>query len=69
MIAPHFQTMSEENSHVIFVKVDVDAQGAIAQQCGVRAMPTFQFFKRGKKVGEMCGANIGELKAKVVQFA
>jgi len=65
MIAPHFKTLSDENPHCIFVKVDVDAQGDIAQQCGIRAMPTFQFYKDGKKVAEMTGANVGELTNKV----
>jgi len=65
MIAPHFEQMSQENPNVIFVKVDVDAQDKIAQMCGIRAMPTFQFFKGGNKVDEMCGANIAGLKQKV----
>eukprot|EP01082_Thalassiosira_pseudonana_P008212 g7358.t1 g7358 contig24:427857-428389(-) len=69
MIAPHFQAMADENPNVTFVKVDVDAMDKIAQMCGVRAMPTFQFFKGGEKVDEMCGADVAGLKAKVASLA
>ena len=69
MIAPHFEAMSKENTNAIFVKVDVDAQEKIAAMCGIRAMPTFQFFKDGQKVDELCGANINTLKAKVANLA
>ena len=62
MVAPHFEAMANENPNVIFVKVDVDAMD---QLCGVRAMPTFQFFKGGEKVDEMMGANVEGLKQKV----
>eukprot|EP00578_Thalassiosira_sp_NH16_P003601 CAMPEP_0181134454 /NCGR_PEP_ID=MMETSP1071-20121207/32097_1 /TAXON_ID=35127 /ORGANISM="Thalassiosira sp., Strain NH16" /LENGTH=105 /DNA_ID=CAMNT_0023220975 /DNA_START=185 /DNA_END=502 /DNA_ORIENTATION=+ len=69
MVAPHFESMSQEHTSVIFVKVDVDAQSDIAQKCGIRAMPTFQFFKGGKKVDEMQGANVAGLKQKVAALA
>lgn len=69
MVAPHFEAMSKEYANAIFVKVDVDAQSDIAQRCGVRAMPTFQFFKNGEKVDEMTGANVNGLKDKVSKLA
>lgn len=69
MVAPHFEAMSKENPNVIFVKVDVDAQDKIAQMCGIRAMPTFQFFKGGKKVDELMGADVNTLKSKVAALA
>mmetsp|Transcript_16688 Transcript_16688/g.30290 ORF Transcript_16688/g.30290 Transcript_16688/m.30290 type:complete len:106 (-) Transcript_16688:188-505(-) len=69
MVAPHFEKMSEEFSNAIFVKVDVDAMDKIAQKCGVRAMPTFQFFKNGQKVDELMGADVNALKAKVSALA
>eukprot|EP00577_Skeletonema_sp_RCC1716_P024125 CAMPEP_0113404542 /NCGR_PEP_ID=MMETSP0013_2-20120614/18450_1 /TAXON_ID=2843 ORGANISM="Skeletonema costatum, Strain 1716" /NCGR_SAMPLE_ID=MMETSP0013_2 /ASSEMBLY_ACC=CAM_ASM_000158 /LENGTH=103 /DNA_ID=CAMNT_0000290161 /DNA_START=49 /DNA_END=360 /DNA_ORIENTATION=+ /assembly_acc=CAM_ASM_000158 len=69
MVAPHFEAMSKEYTNVIFVKVDVDNQDKIAQMCGVRAMPTFQFFKGGKKVDELMGADVATLKSKVAALA
>jgi len=69
MIAPKFQAMSEQYTNVIFVKVDVDAQEKIAGMCGIRAMPTFQFYKNGSKVDELCGANEQGIRAKVEALA
>lgn len=69
MIAPHFEALSQQYPNVIFVKVDVDAQEKISQMCGIRAMPTFQFFKNGKKVDDMCGADVNTLKTKVAALA
>jgi len=69
MVAPHFEAMSNEYTNAIFVKLDVDAQDKIAQKCGIRAMPTFQFYKNGEKVDELMGANVAELKKKVTTLA
>ncbi|KAL3766184.1 hypothetical protein ACHAWO_013162 [Cyclotella atomus] len=65
MIAPKFEQMSNEFTNVIFVKVDVDAQEKIAGMCGIRAMPTFQFYKNGAKVDELCGANEAGIRSKI----
>lgn len=35
----------------------------ISQACGVRAMPTFQAFFNGEKIGEVVGADPGKLQA------
>ena len=34
----------------------------VSQQCGVRAMPTFQFYRDGAKVAEFAGADEGKLR-------
>lgn len=49
--------MSEEFSDVVFVKVDVDDASDVAGKCGIRSMPTFQFYKGGSKVKEFSGAS------------
>ena len=69
MIAPHFENFSKKYTNVKFVKVDVDAQDRIAEMCGIRAMPTFQFYKDGKKVDELMGANVAALEQKVAALA
>lgn len=69
MIAPKFEAMSNQYTNVIFVKVDVDEQSDIAGKCGIRAMPTFQFYKNGEKVDELCGANEAAIKSKVEALA
>lgn len=40
-----------------FYKLDVDEVPDVAQELGIRAMPTFLLFKNGDKVDEVVGAN------------
>jgi thioredoxin 1 len=56
-IAPVFQELSETTTGAVFVKVDVDANSAVAKKYSVQSMPTFFAFKRGQKVADMSGAN------------
>uniref|UniRef100_A0A2K5PLU5 Thioredoxin n=2 Tax=Cebidae TaxID=9498 RepID=A0A2K5PLU5_CEBIM len=37
----------------------------VASECEVKCMPTFQFFKKGQKVGEFSGANKEKLEATI----
>ncbi|CAH2224166.1 Trx2p [Pelobates cultripes] len=65
LIAPRYEKFSEEFVNADFYKVDVDDVTDVAQLCGIRAMPTFIFYKDGSKIDELCGANEGELKKKI----
>ena len=69
MMAPKFAEMSEQNPDVAFGSVDVDAmdQGVISE-CGISAMPTFQFFRNGEKVDELVGANPPKLAAMLQKY-
>jgi len=62
MIAPKVEVMSNEMTDVVFLKVDVDENEEIATEYKVSAMPTFMFFKDGKKIDEFAGANENKLK-------
>ena len=65
-IAPKFESKATELAGVVvMVKVDVDANAATAEACGITAMPTFQFYKNGAKIHEMVGANWDGLVAKI----
>ena len=64
-IAPHVVTLSGQYPGVRFYKVDVDEVPDLAQELGVRAMPTFLIFKNGEKVGEVVGANKKALEAAI----
>ncbi|KAK3399972.1 putative thioredoxin G6G8.7 [Sordaria brevicollis] len=48
---------SEEFKDIYFAKFDVDHLPELAQELGVRAMPTFVIFKDGNKETEVVGAN------------
>uniref|UniRef100_A0A8C6FI82 Thioredoxin n=1 Tax=Moschus moschiferus TaxID=68415 RepID=A0A8C6FI82_MOSMO len=63
MIKPFFHSLSEKYSNVVFLEVDVDDCQDVTAECEVKYMPTFQFFKKGQKVGEFSGANKEKLEA------
>ncbi|EHH53696.1 hypothetical protein EGM_14384 [Macaca fascicularis] len=65
MIKPFFHSLSEKYSNVVFLEVDVGDCQDVASECEVKCMPTFQFFKKGQKVGEFSGANKEKLEATV----
>ncbi|RDX50548.1 thioredoxin [Lentinus brumalis] len=65
IISPIFEKMSESTDAIDFYKVDVDEAQDIAQEVGVRAMPTFAAFHKGQKVKEIVGANPPALQALV----
>ena len=62
-IAPAIEEMAKgEYSMCKFLKVDVDECEEIAMDNEISAMPTFKFFKGGKVVDELVGANPDKLK-------
>ncbi|XP_001509068.1 thioredoxin-like [Ornithorhynchus anatinus] len=65
MIKPFFHSLSEKDPDVVFLEVDVDDCQDVASQCEVKCMPTFQFYKNGKKVSEFSGANKEKLEATI----
>lgn len=65
IIAPKVVKFSEEYKDAAFFKLDVDEVQDVAQELGIRAMPTFLFFKDGEKVGEVVGANPKAIKAAI----
>jgi thioredoxin 1 len=56
---------SEEFTNAHFVKLDVDEVPDVAQELGIRAMPTFLIFKNEEKVKEVVGANSKALLAAI----
>ncbi|KIS68700.1 putative thioredoxin II [Mycosarcoma maydis] len=59
VIGPIFEKISDTpaGEKLGFYKVDVDAQDKIAAEVGIKAMPTFVFFKGGQVVKQVVGAN------------
>ncbi|KAK4136902.1 thioredoxin-domain-containing protein [Trichocladium antarcticum] len=68
MIAPTFDSLATKYAKpgkIAFAKVDVDAQGDVAQQYSVRAMPTFLVLRNGSVIDTIQGANPPALTAAV----
>jgi thioredoxin len=68
VISPVFDKLAqphEASTSIIFAKCDVDKAKDVAQACNITAMPTFQFFKQGKKVDEVKGADPQQLTTKI----
>ncbi|XP_015456924.3 thioredoxin [Astyanax mexicanus] len=63
MIAPYYKELSDnpQNSNVVFLKVDVDDAQDVAAHCEIKCMPTFHFYKNGKKIDEFSGGNRDKL--------
>ncbi|CAF1081669.1 unnamed protein product [Adineta ricciae] len=66
-IAPKIEDWSsgDYKDNVVFLKCDVDQAEAVSQEFNVEAMPTFVFFKDGKEVHRVVGANVDQLKADI----
>lgn len=67
VIAPKVMEMSnqEKYANVHFVKIDVDECPDVAQDQGIRAMPTFKIYKDGKEAAEVVGADPRSLQNKL----
>ncbi|KAF2009971.1 thioredoxin-domain-containing protein [Aaosphaeria arxii CBS 175.79] len=65
VIAPQVLKYSKAYPEARFYKLDVDEVPDVAQELGIRAMPTFLLFKNGDKVGEVVGANPKALEAAI----
>ena len=69
MIAPFFEDLSYKYSKgAIFIKVDVDKCKITAGMYGVRAMPTFIFFREGSRLHDIQGANTAALENKILEL-
>jgi thioredoxin len=56
MMKPIFEDAAKHHAQIKFAKVNVDEQGQIAQQFGVRGIPTLIFFKDGQVINRYVGA-------------
>jgi thioredoxin 1 len=70
-IAPKIEDWSggDFKDKVVFLKCDVDQAEAVSQEYNVEAMPTFVFFKDGKEIFRVVGANIDSLKEGIDKYS
>lgn len=66
-IKPRVDQMSLTYPNVTFVKVDIDELSDVAQHAGVRAVPTFEFYKNNVRIASFAGAEVTRLEALVKQ--
>lgn len=55
-LSPLLDTIAAENADLKVVKVNVDENGSIATQFGVRSIPTLVLFKNGQAIDTKVGA-------------
>lgn len=55
MLAPVIEELAGERADVKICKLNVDEQGALAQQFNVMSIPTVIAFKNGKEAGRSVG--------------
>ncbi|GCC29609.1 thioredoxin-like [Chiloscyllium punctatum] len=67
-IKPEFHKLTEKYKDVIFCETDVDDAQEIAESCGIKCMPTFQFYKNGALLSEFSGANLSKLEEKIQEY-
>ena len=68
MIAPKVEEFSHKYD-ANFYKIDVDNVPDVAQELGIKAMPTFMLFKDGEKVEEIIGADPRKLEAAIAKHS
>uniref|UniRef100_A0A2C9UT27 non-specific serine/threonine protein kinase n=1 Tax=Manihot esculenta TaxID=3983 RepID=A0A2C9UT27_MANES len=61
--------MAKEMPNVTFLVVDVDELTSVSKEWKIEAMPTFLFFKQGKVVDKIVGANTEELQSTIAKHA
>ncbi|CAO3611605.1 unnamed protein product [Mucor fragilis] len=69
LIAPKLAKFAETYGDAVFAKVDVDEVADVAAEYQVRAMPTIMYFRKGEKLGEVVGANVASIEAKIKDFS
>lgn len=62
MLGPLFEEVSKakDNASVKFYKVNVDEEEELAQEQGIRGIPTMKLYKEGEEVGQIVGMQTKE---------
>lgn len=68
MMSPYFEALNEKHKDIEFLKVNIDDANDIAQDCNVSLIPTFIFYKNGKKIDVLVGANKNKLNEMIKRY-
>lgn len=68
MMSPYFEELSKKHPHVEFLKVNIDEGQDIVEKCKVLSIPTFIFYKDGKIIDRLVGANKEKLRQMVKSY-
>lgn len=56
MFAPIFEEVASERDDITFAKLNTEDEPELAQEAGIRAIPTMVFFKDGEEIERKSGA-------------
>lgn len=68
-IAPDIKKFSEKYSNVKFLKLDAEKYSDLADKYKIETLPTFLFFKSGKEVDRVEGANVKKVEDILSNFS
>jgi len=68
-LAPSLEKLAAQKTTVRFYKVNVDINEETAREQNIEAMPTILFFKDGKKIHQVVGADFAKIDNAVAKFA
>ena len=68
-LVPQLEKLAANNTNVHFYKVNVEVNEEVSTEYKISAMPTILFFKNGKKVEEIIGANYNKISAMVTKYS
>jgi thioredoxin 1 len=70
MITPILEQLNDEyQGKLDIIKVDVDAEGGLAQKYGIMSIPTLMLFKDGDVVGQVLGFQAKPMLKKFISKA
>jgi thioredoxin 1 len=68
-IAPKFKELSKSHTDIMFAKINIESfTDQQVKDFGVTVLPTFLFFKAGRKVDKVVGANISDVVDKIMSL-
>lgn len=56
MMAPHFAEVAKNNPHVVFVKIDTEANPRLSSAFNIRSIPTLVLMNKTTEVARISGA-------------